>query len=157
MQKKKKTSVFPVLLDASRGWRFKDCPWTLHPFKQGESLVLLEDKNSFILSEFRALKGYCLPVYSACVSPRSLSMYLRAADPVHGYLSFLVSCSFVRGAKSSTSLVRVDFSSSHGLDTFSSRCKLRCKLHMLSTSCMAEIIHKQLLSQLSPACPARCL
>lgn len=27
-KEKKKTSVFPVLLDACRDWRFKTCPWT---------------------------------------------------------------------------------------------------------------------------------
>lgn len=86
--------------------------------------MLLEDKSSFTLSEFRALKGYCLHLYSACCSPHSPSTYLRAADPAHGYISFFLSFPvlFVQGAKSSTPQVRAGTSvPAHGLTTIASR------------------------------------
>uniref|UniRef100_A0A672UNU5 Solute carrier family 5 member 8 n=1 Tax=Strigops habroptila TaxID=2489341 RepID=A0A672UNU5_STRHB len=39
--------------------------------KQGGTPMLLENKSSFTSSEFRALKGFCLHLYSACFSPHS--------------------------------------------------------------------------------------
>lgn len=67
--------------------------------KQGDTPMLLEDKSSCILSEFRALRGYCLHLYSACFLPHSPSMYPSAADPVHGYVSFCLSLILCKGQK----------------------------------------------------------
>jgi len=86
------------------------------------------------LSEFRALKGYFLHLYSACFSPHSPSTYLRAADPVHGYVTFCLSFPglFVQGAKSSTLEVRAGTSApARGLTTFTSRRDAKCTCHLL--------------------------
>lgn len=89
--------------------------------KQADTLMLLEDKSSFALSEFRALKGYYLHLYSACFSPHSPSTYPRAADPVHGYVSFFLNFPIlvVQGAKTP---VRAGTSvPAHGLTILASR------------------------------------
>lgn len=59
--------------------------------EQGYPPMLLKDKSSFTLSEFRALKGCGLHPYSACFSPYFSRTCLRAANPLHEFISFFLS------------------------------------------------------------------